>query len=83
MTLDDDTIFQEVRRLLQPFNAKNIELSLETDMTTDMQIDSVSVMDFIMEVEDRFDIDIPLNLLADTRTLQELVTVIRNQIDKS
>lgn len=82
MTTDDETIFQEICRLLQPFNKQGIELKLTTDMTTDMQIDSVSVMDFIMEVEDRFDIDIPLNLLADTRTLDDLVKVIRDQMGK-
>ncbi|HFQ15374.1 MAG TPA: acyl carrier protein, partial [Rhodobacteraceae bacterium] len=42
------------------------------DITADLHIDSVSIMDFIMEVEDRFDIDIPLNLLAETRTLADL-----------
>lgn len=82
MTTDDETIFQEICRLLQPFNKQGIDLKLTTDMTTDMQIDSVSVMDFIMEVEDRFDIDIPLNLLADTRTLDDLVKVIRDQMGK-
>ena len=81
MSNDDETIFTEICRLLQPFNTNDIELSLSTDMTSDMQIDSVSVMDFIMEVEDRFDIDIPLNLLADTRTLGDLVKVIRNQMN--
>ncbi len=81
MTIDDETIFTEICRLLQPFNTKNIKLELKTDMTTDMQIDSVSVMDFIMEVEDRFDIDIPLNLLADTRTLDDLVKTIRKQMN--
>lgn len=80
MSIDDETIFKEVCRLLQPFNTNDITLSLTTDMTSDMQIDSVSVMDFIMEVEDRFDIDIPLNLLADTRTLDDLVKVIRSQM---
>ena len=83
MTTDTETIFQEVCRLLQPFNTDKIELKLETDMTKDMQIDSVSVMDFIMEVEDRFDIDIPLNLIADTRTLEDLVRIIKQQMGEN
>ena len=40
----------------------------ETDISADLNIDSVSVMDFVMEVEDHFDIDIPLNVLSETRT---------------
>ena len=38
MTTDDETIFQEICRLLQPFNKQGIDLKLTTDMTTDMQI---------------------------------------------
>ena len=39
-----------------------------TDISTDLNIDSVAVMDFVMEVEDHFDIEIPLNVLSETRT---------------
>jgi adenylyl- and sulfurtransferase ThiI len=44
---------------------------------------SVSVMDFVMEVEDKYNIDIPLNLLSETRTLQELAAVVEQRISGS
>lgn len=72
MAVDEKAVFQEICRLLAPFNPDNVELTEATDITADLHIDSVSIMDFIMEVEDRFDIDIPLNLLAETRTLADL-----------
>jgi acyl carrier protein len=32
-----------------------------------------------MEIEDKFDIDIPINLVSDLRNLQDLLDVIRQQ----
>lgn len=63
-------------RLLEPFNAAHIALTPETDISGDLNIDSVSVMDFVMEVEDHFAMDIPLNVLSETRTIADLVKVV-------
>jgi acyl carrier protein len=71
-----ETTFETLSRLLQPFNSGNIEIKPETDISADLNIDSVSVMDFVMEVEDRFDIEIPLNVLSETRTMGDLVKVV-------
>ena len=34
-----------------------------------------------MEIEDKFGIDIPMNLLSDLRSLQDLTVVVRQQIE--
>lgn len=80
MTTDRQEIFEQLCTLLEPFNSGKITLSRETDISADLNIDSVTVMDFVMEVEDKFDIDIPLNLLSETRTLDDLAVVVENRI---
>lgn len=80
MAVDDKEIFEELCRLLTPFNTESIELKPETDISADLNIDSVSVMDFVMEVEDKYDIDIPLNVLSETRTMNDLIEVVRGRI---
>ncbi len=80
MTTDRQEIFDQLCALLQPFNTGNIELTRETDISADLNIDSVTVMDFVMEVEDKYDIDIPLNLLSETRTLDDLAVVVEKRI---
>ncbi len=80
MTTDRQEIFDQLCALLEPFNAGNIELTRETDISADLNIDSVTVMDFVMEVEDKYDIDIPLNLLSETRTLDDLAVVVEKRI---
>jgi acyl carrier protein len=71
-----ETTTEALQRLLGKFNEKGIALKPETDISADLNIDSVSVMDFVMEVEDHFDIEIPLNVLSETRTIADLAGVV-------
>jgi acyl carrier protein len=83
MTTQDTEIFDKLAELLTPFNEKNIPLKPDTEIAVDLAIDSVSVMDFVMEVEDHFDIDIPLNVLSDTHTMRDLVGVVKARVKKT
>jgi acyl carrier protein len=80
MSATDKEIFDTLAGLLQKFNTKNIELTQDTDISSDLNIDSVAVMDFIMEVEDAYDVDIPLNVLSETRTMKDLVKVVQGEL---
>ena len=77
-----DTI-AAICKLLAPFNGNGTTLSPDTDISADLNIDSVTVMDFVMEVEDHFDIEVPLNLLAETRTIADLAKVVEARIKKA
>jgi acyl carrier protein len=72
----------QICELLEPFNTNGSVLSAETDISTDLNIDSVTVMDFVMEVEDHFDIEIPLNVLSETRTVADLAKVVEARVKK-
>ena len=76
-----DTVSQ-LCTLLEPFNTNGTVLSATTDISTDLNIDSVTVMDFVMEVEDHFDIEIPLNVLSETRTVADLARVVETRTKK-
>ena len=66
----------QICKLLEPFNTNGTKLTADTDISTDLNIDSVTVMDFVMEVEDHFDIEIPLNLLSETRSIGDLAMIV-------
>ena len=72
----------QICKLLEPFNSNGTVLSAQTDISTDLNIDSVTVMDFVMEVEDHFDIEIPLNVLSETRTVSDLAKVVEARTRK-
>ena len=68
--------------LLKPFNLENKPLLESTDIPAELNIDSVGVLDFIMEVEDHFDIEIPMNAVANIRTVGELATYVQLRLNK-
>ncbi len=48
----------------------------DTELTGQLALDSLKVMDLMLAVEDRFDISVPINALAELRTVGDLVTQI-------
>lgn len=77
-----DQVQEEVVKLLQPFNPKKIELTPDTDLSADLFMDSVAAMNLVMEIEDRFEIDIPISLLPDVNNLQDLLDVVLAQLSR-
>jgi acyl carrier protein len=77
----DEQRFLEVVAILERYRPPDVELTLATELSGDLNIDSVAAMDLIMEIEDKFGIDIPINVVADLRNVQDLLDVIRQQIE--
>jgi acyl carrier protein len=77
-----DNIINVICDLLSSFNTEGKALSAATDIPAELNIDSVGVLDFIMEVEDHFDIEIPMNVVSNTRTIGELATYVQQQLKK-
>lgn len=75
------TVVAEVYAVLEPFNQNRIDLTERTDISADLNVDSVAVLDLLMTLEDKYDISIPMNLLADVRTVGELAATIEQAID--
>lgn len=76
----DDPVFAKVCELLAPFNKDSIDLSDSTEITVDLEIDSVAVLDMIMDIEDTYDISIAMNQIAEIRTIGELVAAIHQLV---
>jgi acyl carrier protein len=76
----DDKILVGVTAVLQRYNLAGHAIGPSTDLAADLNVDSVAAMDLIMEIEDRFEIDIPINLVSDMTTVADLVAVVERQI---
>ena len=68
--------FGEVAKVLEPFRRENRLITKDTDITADLDLDSLAVMNLLMQIEDKFDISIPLNLIPEIRTVGDLTQVI-------
>lgn len=62
--------------LIGPFNKKGVELTDATTFAGDLEWDSLTVMDFVAEVEDSFDIIISMNMQAEIETVGQLVAAV-------
>ncbi len=53
-----------------------VEISDDTNIARDLGLDSLAIMNFIMALEDEYDISIPLDRVAQVETVGDLVTAI-------
>ena len=74
--MSNDDVLNEIVRRLEPFRKTESPISSGTDISRDLNLDSLAVMDFLMELEETFDISIPLNLVPEIQTVGDLVTRI-------
>ncbi|MCM8731829.1 acyl carrier protein [Hephaestia sp. GCM10023244] len=73
---DRQQTFATVSRLIEPFNKKGVALSDATTFQTDLEWDSLTVMDFVAAIEDEFDILITMNMQAEIETVGQLVDAV-------
>jgi len=66
-------IGEGVIEVLKNVSRRPIEPTLESDLVADLGFDSLQVLEVIAELEDRFDISIPLNDVPSTRTVAQVV----------
>jgi acyl carrier protein len=69
-------ILTDLCRLIEPFAEPGRELNEGTELVTDLKLDSVKVMNLMLQIEDHFDISVPLNVLPDIRTIKDLAAQI-------
>lgn len=53
-----------------------MRVTSQTRIARDLELDSVAIMDFVMDLEDRFDISIPLERIAEIETVGDLCMAI-------
>ena len=73
---DRDDIAARVMALIEPFNKKGIEVTETTRFAQDLEWDSLTVLDFVANVEDEFDILITMNQQAEIETVGQLVDAV-------
>jgi acyl carrier protein len=78
MTVADQDLIAEISEMLSGLNKGGIEITADTDFNADLNVDSVAVMDFVLTVEDRYDISIPINQLSEVNTVGQFADVVAN-----
>jgi len=72
-----ESVEGDIIRLLGEKIESDLTLTAETNIVADTGLDSVSVMDFVFELEDEFGITVPLDRISDVKTVGELTNADR------
>jgi acyl carrier protein len=83
-----DNIQDRIQRLLANYleSSKHPELeahgeiSGDTNLVSDFTLDSFQVMEFMMELEESFDIMIDMNSLSNTHTVKDLASFVGREL---
>ncbi len=56
------------------------EITGDTNLVSDFTLDSFQVMEFMMELEEAFDIMIDMNSLSNTHTVRDLAVIVQREL---
>ena len=69
-------VLREIRKQLAPYHVAGTPITGDMVICDGTAVDSLTVMDMIVELEDRFDISISMQRVAEIRTVDELADTI-------
>ena len=72
----NEQIIEKIYELIAPLNKKGIELAPDVTFASDLELDSLTVMDLVADIEDEFDIVLPLNLLPELETIEHVASAV-------
>lgn len=74
--MDRAATAEKIAELIAPFNKKGIEITEASTFAGDLEFDSLTVMDFVAEIEDTFDIIISMNQQAEIENYGQLIDAV-------
>ena len=73
---DRQQILAKTLELIEPLNKKGVAVSEATRFAQDLEWDSLTVLDFVANIEDEFDVIISMNMQAEIETVGQLVDAL-------
>jgi acyl carrier protein len=74
---DRQETYAKVVALIEPFNKKGVTITEATRFAQDLEWDSLTVLDYVANVEDEFDVVITMNMQAEIETVGQLVDALQ------
>ncbi len=74
--MDRNDVDSRIKGLIEPFNKKGVDITDATTFANDLEFDSLTVMDFVAEIEDEFDIIISMNQQAEIENFGQLIDAV-------
>lgn len=66
----------EIAAIFEQVLGRPVAISDDTDIVEDLGMDSLGVMNFVMAIEDFYDLSIPLDRVAQIQTVADLIRAV-------
>jgi acyl carrier protein len=74
---DRQQTYAKVLEMIEPFNKKGVAITEATRFAADLEWDSLTVLDFVSNIEDEFDVIISMNMQAEIETVGQLADALQ------
>ena len=71
-----DRIYRQLCLILQKISESDKPIGPDVNLIEHLELDSMKVLDVVMEIEDELDVSVPLNTLVDVNTVSELAQLV-------
>lgn len=79
---DPQKMLSDITAFIAPLVPEGQQLTPETDLVADLGFDSLKVMRLLEDVEDSYDISIPLNILPEIRTVGDFCSQLQRILEE-
>ena len=69
-------IEKQLKQLLTTHLENPVDLDHDTNLVRDLGLESVQVMEFVVDIEDHYDLSIDLKSLAEVHTMGDMTAVV-------
>jgi acyl carrier protein len=66
----------EISEIFEQVLGHSVTINDDTDIVEDLGLDSLGVMNFVMAIEDFYDLSIPLDRVAQIQTVADLIRAV-------
>ena len=78
--MSSENLVDQVRELVQQFVNSDAEVTPDTALVKDLELESIQIIEMLCEVEDAFDVVIGESELSDVVTVADLAVVVEKNI---
>ena len=79
----EEQILEQLYELVRPYAEPSMTFSAQTRIMDDIGLDSMKVMELVMQIEDHFDVSVPLNILPDVSTIGDFARQLETLLEDS
>ena len=80
--MSEKEIYAKFVEIIQEHDSSKLHVTPELNLKEELGVDSVDLMEFIINLEEAFDIEIPDEYMDNFKTISDVVTYIHEKLKK-